>query len=364
MGIENTIHESNEKLLAPYSRPLVRNAWYCGAWVSEVGENLLARRILDMPIVFYRAQTGEPVAVLDVCPHKLAPMHQGWRLGDDLVCGYHGLQFDKTGACVHNPQGNGIIPPHARLRSFPVAERYGAVWIWMGDPAKADAAAIPDFGHIDDAGRRTVRGGHIVASNYMMMVENLMDLGHVLYLHGQTAGAGGLVLSDNKIGMDGNSVFDHRLYSDTPPPSIFAKYAGPDWKSSDFWTDINWFAPSMIRNHTGVAPAGEARQASSVDLFGSHFLTPETQDSTHYFYCHSRNFRLDDPEVDEYFHNWQRSALKAEDSRVAEAIARLVPEADALGVRMVVLSTDLAGIRVNRILDGMAAADAENYERK
>lgn len=357
MSQSKTGRGGREKALAPYFRPLIRNAWYCAAWATEVGEELLARRILDIPLVFYRAESGEPVALLDVCPHKLAPMHQGRRVGDNLMCGYHGLQFDKSGACVHNPQGNGIIPPHARLRSFPTFERHGAVWIWMGDPALSDPAMLPDFSHIDDPGRRTVAGGHIVASNYMMMVENLMDLGHVLFLHGQTAGTDGLVLSDNKIGVNGNSVFDHRLYSDIPPPGIFAKYADPSWTSSDFWTDITWYAPSIIRNHTGVSPAGEARQASSVDLFGSHFLTPETQNTTHYFYCHSRNFLLEEPSADEFFRNWQRTALKAEDSRVAEAIARLVPEADQLDVQMVFLSTDLSGIRVNRILDGMAAAE-------
>lgn len=357
MGQAKTRDDVREKALAPYYRPLIRNAWYCAAWATEVGETMLARRILDIPLVFYRAETGEPVALLDVCPHKLAPMHQGQRVGDNLMCGYHGLLFDKTGACVHNPQGNGIIPPHARLRSFPLVERYGAVWIWMGDPALADPATIPDFGHIDDPKRRTVAGGHHVDCNYMMMIENLMDLGHVLYLHGQTAGTDGLVLSDSKVGASDNSVFDYRLYSDIPAPGVFAKFAGPDWKSCDFWTAITWHSPSVISNHTGVSPVGEARQASSVDLFGSHFLTPETQNTTHYFYCHSRNFLPDDPGADEFFRNWQRTALKAEDSRVAEAIARLVPEADHLDVQMVFLSTDRSGIRVNRILDEMAQAE-------
>lgn len=354
MGRIEATRKTSEKLLEPYSRPLIRNAWYCAAWSGEVGEELIARTILNVPLILYRANSGEPVALLDVCPHKLAPMHLGRRVGDAVMCGYHGLQFDKGGVCIHNPQGNGIIPPGAKLNSYPLVERHGAVWVWMGKRELADSGLIPDFGRIDDPERRTVCGGHIVGSNYMMMVENLMDLGHILYLHSQTAGTDGAVLTDSRTAVDGAQVVDQRLYGNISPPGIFARYAKPQWGKVDFWTDIKWHAPSAIRNHTGVSEVGKARQDSSVDLFGSHFLTPETQDSTHYFYAHSRNFQLDDPGADEFFRNWQRSALKAEDSKVAEAIAEMVPQAEALGIEMVVLSTDLSGIRVNRILDRMA----------
>jgi vanillate O-demethylase monooxygenase subunit len=348
--------KNNEKFLRAFRRPLIRNAWYCAGWAHELDERPLARRILNEPLLFYRTTAGRAVALLDICPHKLAPMSLGRRVGDNLECGYHGLLFDENGSCVHNPQGNGIIPPNARLRSFPLEERYGALWIWMGDATRADPATIADFSHIDDPARRTVRGGHHVRSNYMMMIENLMDLGHVLYLHAQTAGAADARLADSRIIHDGNSISDQRLYADMAPPGIFAPHAR-HMNRVDFWTDITWHAPSLIRNYTGVAPTGHARGPDSVDLYGSHFLTPETEHSTHYFYCHTRNHDQDNPQADEFYHNWQRKALKAEDSMVAEAIEDMVAEIDSHEVEMIVLSTDISGIRVNRILDEMAAAE-------
>jgi phenylpropionate dioxygenase-like ring-hydroxylating dioxygenase large terminal subunit len=343
------------KQLRPYTRPLIKNAWYVVGWAEEFGEEPFARRILNEPILFYRATSGEPVAVLDVCPHKLAPMRLGQRIGDDMQCGYHGLRFDKHGVCVHNPQGNGIIPPNAKLKSYPTLERHGAVWIWMGDPAKADAGLIPDFSHIDDPKRRSVKGGHHVNCNYMMMVENLMDLGHIIFLHSQTGGLENLVLGESKTGNDNGTITDQRLYHDIATPNLFADHM--DVTRCDFWTDIRWNAPSAIRNHAGAAPCGHARGDRSTDQLGSHFLTPETHDTTHYFYAHSRNYALDDDAGDEIWRHWQRTALKAEDSMVAEAIQGVVPQAEELGVEMIVLSTDLSGIRVNRILEEMAQAE-------
>ena len=351
-----TSRATTAKLLRPYTRPLIKNAWYVAGWSDEFGEDLLARRILDEPILFYRATTGEPVAVLDVCPHKLAPMRLGQRVGDDVQCGYHGLKFNKLGQCVHNPQGNGIIPPNARLKSYPTVERYGAVWIWMGDPTKADPDTIGDFSVLDDPKFKAVKGGHKVESNYMMMVENLLDLGHALFLHANTAGMSNLQLTDTKITNEAGGIKDWRLYADVPTPSLFGQFLKEE--RADMWSDIRWSAPSALLNNAGVAPVGHARdKALAVEQFGTHFLTPETQTSTHYFYANARNYALDDPAGDEAWRQWQRKALKAEDSMVAEAIQGVVPQAEELGVEIVLLSTDLSAIRANRILEEMAASE-------
>ena len=104
----------------------IRNAWYVAAWSKEVGRNLLARRILDEPVVLFRQKDGTPAALLDRCAHKLAPLSMG-RLVDDVVqCGYHGMEYDCTGQCVRVP-GQERIPKSAKVRSFPLVERYNAV---------------------------------------------------------------------------------------------------------------------------------------------------------------------------------------------------------------------------------------------
>lgn len=69
--------------------------------------------------------------------------------GDDVECGYHGLTFDCSGACTRVP-GAERIPHVACVRSYPVEERYGLVWVWMGEAAKADPAEIFHVEHFGD----------------------------------------------------------------------------------------------------------------------------------------------------------------------------------------------------------------------
>jgi vanillate O-demethylase monooxygenase subunit len=114
----------------------------------------------------------------------------------------------------------------------------------------------------------------------------------------------------------------------------------------------------MVLNDVGCAPSGDGHHSEVVNTLGSHFLTPETQHTMHYFYAHSRNFALDDERIDEMYWAWQRNALKAEDSRVSEAIDAALNDAINLDVHMVMLSTDQSGLRVNRVLDRLAMAEA------
>ena len=122
----------------------LRNCWYVAAWDHEVTRmNLLRRVLLDEPVVFYRTEDGRPVALADRCCHRHAPLSRGRLRGDALECPYHGFTYDPSGACILVP-GQANIPPGARVRSYPVVERYNLVFIWTGDPDKADPKLILD----------------------------------------------------------------------------------------------------------------------------------------------------------------------------------------------------------------------------
>ena len=94
----------------------LRNSWYQAAWASELSDGPLARTLLDEPIVFFR--TGAGIAALqDRCPHRFAPLSAGRFQGGTVRCGYHGLTFDGSGRCVHNPYGP--ITEPMKVRSYP-----------------------------------------------------------------------------------------------------------------------------------------------------------------------------------------------------------------------------------------------------
>src|SRR2546423_1360425 len=71
---------------------------------------------------------------------------------EGIQCGYHGLVIDGYGRCVRIP-GQRLIPEDARVRNYPAVEKDQLVWVWMGDPARADTATIVDFPYHNDPGK-------------------------------------------------------------------------------------------------------------------------------------------------------------------------------------------------------------------
>ena len=163
-----------------------RNCWYVAAWDHEVRRlHPMRRLLLGEPVVLYRVSDGTPVALEDRCCHRHAQLSRGRVRGDTIECAYHGLRFAPDGACVHIPSQT-HIPAAARVRSYPVTERYHWIWIWPGDPALADESLIPDFGVMDHPDWNW-RGETLpVAGNAMLVIENLMDLTHLPVLHRTT----------------------------------------------------------------------------------------------------------------------------------------------------------------------------------
>ena len=175
-----------------FSGDYPRNCWYVAGRSEDFGRDLKPLRLFDEEIVFYRKAEGTPVALEDACPHRKLPLSKGKIEGDRVVCGYHGLTFDGAGACVAAPTQEGAIPKRARVKSYPLIEKYGFVWIWPGDPERADAGKLIDIPNYDDPSwGQTRRGALDIACNYLWITDNLLDPSHVAWVHLTSfAGAG------------------------------------------------------------------------------------------------------------------------------------------------------------------------------
>src|SRR5690606_4800160 len=107
--------------------------------------------------------------------------------------GYHGLVFDCAGNCIKAP---GMARPSklAVVRRYPTEERYGLIWIWMGDAAKADPATILRVEHWGDPEWGVNRGdGMTVKCHYLYLTDNLLDPSHVSWVHQSSFGSADLV---------------------------------------------------------------------------------------------------------------------------------------------------------------------------
>ena len=164
----------------------LKNYWYVAAWDHEVGREPMGYIFLNEPVVLFRKQDGTPVALEDRCAHRRLQLSKGYLLNDTLVCGYHGLAYNAEGACMHVP-GQEDVPRWARVRSYPVVERYKCIWIWMGDRERADEASIPDLSPADKPGWGDRNRLH-VQCHYQLVSDNLGDLSHLAYVHSSNVG--------------------------------------------------------------------------------------------------------------------------------------------------------------------------------
>lgn len=166
----------------------VLNTWYIAAWSHEITDSPFARRICDKPVVIFRGKDGQLGALEDRCCHRGAPLSVGQVVEDGLECGYHGVVHGRDGQVVRVP-GQDKIPKKAFVRSYPVVEKDEFIWIWMGDPTLADESQIIDYPfHNDYKNWPHKHGFYHIKASYLLMVDNLMDLTHLGYVHKTTIG--------------------------------------------------------------------------------------------------------------------------------------------------------------------------------
>jgi phenylpropionate dioxygenase-like ring-hydroxylating dioxygenase large terminal subunit len=275
-------------------KPFPMNAWYAAAWDSELRHELLPRTIADRKVVLYRRRDGGAVALEDACWHRLLPLSMGRLDGDEVVCGYHGLVFDSQGRCTFMPSQE-TINPSACVRSFPVVERHRFIWLWPGDPALADPAAIPDLHWNNDpawAGDgRTIH----VKCDYRLVVDNLMDLTHEAFVHGSSIGNRAVAEAPFDVTHGTRTATVTRWMRNIEPPPFWAAQLGRPGKV-DRWQIIRFEAPATIAIDVGVAPTGtgapEGDRSQGVNGYVLNTITPETEKSCHYFWAFARNYRL------------------------------------------------------------------------
>ena len=255
----------------------IKNAWYVAAWGHEVtAEVPFGRTILTEPVVLYRTKEGKVAAVEDRCCHRIYPLSKGRMNEGRIQCGYHGMIFDETGACVDVPwQKN--VPKKAKVRAYPVVEQAHWIWIWMGDPALANPDEITDFHWLDDPDWGAKGTVFHVKCDYKLIVENLLDLTHLAYVHQTTIGNDAVAEgAETKYDRTEEDVTVTRWVIDAPAPPTYVKAGGFD-KNVDRWQIINFTPPSSIRLDVGACDTGtgapEGKRVGGINMRNLNGIT-------------------------------------------------------------------------------------------
>jgi phenylpropionate dioxygenase-like ring-hydroxylating dioxygenase large terminal subunit len=344
-----------------------KNAWYHAAWMHEVTDRPLARTFLNEEVVLFRDADGKAAALQDRCCHRATPLRLGEVTELGLQCGYHGVTFDGGGTCVMIP-GQDAIPSAARVRAYPVLERQEIVWIWMGDPALADEAALlVDYPWLDDHEQWPhVHDMYEVECSYQLLIDNLMDLTHIPFIHRNTIGGGsqqGQVNATMDVTPTETGVHYIRWMENIAPPPTYVKGAGfAEGTMVDRWQEFEYIVPSTVVQWTGALPvdlgAKENRvQDGGFNLRLYHGVTPRTDSSCYYFWTPLNGYKPHDPEATELLYK-EIAFTFNEDLEFLEA--QQATMAATPDLPLVNIKHDKARVQANRALEAMISGDGQS----
>jgi len=310
----------------------VKNCWYCAGWDYELSQGktaLLARRMANEPLVLYRKPDGGIVAMEDRCPHRQAALHLGQKEGDSLRCMYHGLKFGPDGRCTEVP-GQTRVPEDACVRTYPVVEKDNWIWVWMGDPAKADLSLICFAVGPGDKNWNIKASQVSVNANYRLEIANLMDLSHLTWIHQTTLGGSDMwVRTKAKRTMLPRGINSKYWFYRASAPA-FSRHLFPPDAVFDMLVDVDVTLPCNFVLHFQVYTPGTVTDGPSdgqllLDTYTSQAVTPRDEEWVDYYYSWGTSVATDSPGMSEMLLEAVNAAF-LEDKAMLEAQHRNVKE--------------------------------------
>lgn len=339
-----------------------KNAWYVACMPDEIASKPLGRRICGQKMVFYRGAGGKATALEDFCPHRGAPLSLGFVRDEQLVCGYHGLEMGCDGKTVSMPGQR--VRGFPCIKSFPVIERYGFIWVWPGEPEQADPARLRHLEWAESPDWAYGGGLYHIKCEYRLMVDNLMDLTHETYVHTSSIGQKEIDEAPVTTTVEGDEVITSRFMENIiAPPFWQMALRGNDLPGDqpvDRWQICHFLPPSNVLIEVGVALAGKGgHKADPSHKAGSivvDFITPETDTSHWYFWGMARNFKPHDKELTASIREGQANVF-AEDREMLEKQQENIlqhPER-----KLLMLNIDAGGVQSRRVIDRLLAEERE-----
>ncbi|WP_164089166.1 aromatic ring-hydroxylating dioxygenase subunit alpha [Sphingorhabdus sp. YGSMI21] len=353
----------------------LKNVWYCAGFSHELDDaKLLGRKLVGEHVLIYRTESGEAVAMSNVCPHRFAPLSEGHRYGDNVSCPYHGLEFNAEGQCVRNPNGDkGTLtdlkaPRVARLKSYPLEELWGILFIWMGKPEKADTSLIPDFSMTEERpGHRTVFGFHKLDAHYELAVDNLMDRTHVQFLHPRlNLGTDFRDDFERRYSTEqiGDEIWDYHCELNAPRMPLTAILWPEAPELMEYYFDVRWNAPGHMLLDAGSVAANTDRKIGS-HTPGANMVTPIDEHSCYYFWNNCRDSNLDSAEADKGLQHGITDTFANEDGRMVAMCQEMMDgETDLLSMKPLLLPSDEAAVRARRVIARKLREEAEEEARE
>jgi vanillate O-demethylase monooxygenase subunit len=322
--------------------------WYAVATSDQVVRELLPVRLLQRSVVLYRTGAGEVVALEDRCPHRPYPLSLGRLSGDQVHCGLCGMVFSPRGECVSVPTQD-RVPFGGQVHAFPVRERDGLVWLWPGEPGRADLHRVPELPWLSSADWHSVGGSLLVEAGFLLLHESFADVTQVPFVAPEIAP---LVLQVAPPRLDvvvtETTVSLRRQFPPGPLPSWQAQAlsCAPD-QAFEHMQEGHFVSPAVWVDHWDVG--ADATEPFARMRF-SQFVTPIDEVSSRLVWRVSRDFAVADEATSVALHEMFTTYY----GRVAAALAAMqrVIDTDGAGPEVNV-QADVAALKVRSIVQDM-----------
>lgn len=165
---------------------MIINQWYVAEDIANITDKPRRVKLLGFDFVLFRDADGKIACLSDVCIHRGASLGAGQTRNGCVECPYHGWTFNGEGSVTRIPSlpADMKIPARARVDSYPVVERFGWVWVFLGDLPEIERPPLPEFPEYDDpANYRCIRGEWLWKGDYVRVVENGLDFAHAPFVH-------------------------------------------------------------------------------------------------------------------------------------------------------------------------------------
>ena len=328
--------------------PLVYEHWYVAGTGDEFTNKPKAKTLLNRSLVFYRTSNGEVTAMQNRCLHRSFPLSEGFLEGDNLVCRYHGIRYTPEGKIARIPCQSQTSDK--KLRTYPTKEKGPLVFIWMGDPE--NVGEFPDLNHLADPNYRTIHDFMTLEGNYLLLMENLNDLTHFAYLHKETFPFDDAFMDlPTEVKMIDGRVWCERVDTTETarsfvPPSFIEASQGKYVERRDGGMSLT---PGIFLGNAPVIVGEEGdpdRRAFNQRI--AHYVTPETETTSHYWWSMSLDFEQDN---DPFFEIMKPHLGKGfdEDKWAVQHMQQLLDN-DKIEFDEMIIAGDQAGLLFRRVM--------------
>jgi vanillate O-demethylase monooxygenase subunit len=240
------------------------------------------------------------------------------------------------------------------VRSYPLVEKDGWLWVWTGNPELADERAVPDTHWMNDPAWATVTHTVLFECRHDLIHDNLLDLTHESFLHLSTVGDDYIYKCPVTVEVEGTVVTADRLMPAVQAPPLYAQTMGTEGLYDRFHA-TEFHVPSYHVLHSGITGQGRPR-AEGYLIKVLNGITPVDATTTWYYYAFARNFAVDDELATKELESGLATVLQedADALRLQEIGMQSRPESE----RDVLIGQDAGVAKARKILATLLAAES------